>query len=356
MNYVYKETELHNLKGEEKEAYIDFAKLIHDTYFFKEISRSREHIAKEMDTRSPKTRYENRILVWDKNKVIGKAEFMYSRGEQETNSDMCEIFMEIHPNYTKQGVATEMMRKLVDMADTHRKTKLEMWANNYTLDGVVPQIIQKIGLKPALEEKLNRLMRSNINYDFLNQKLPLLQEKLKGYTLLKLTRHEYQSKLLNDEAFRTEMADFTTEVMALIPKEDSDRHIEIYTSQDMLEKATTAISRPYDGNMFILFDKNTIMGYSETFYPKGDIRSVNTGLTGVRKRYQRMGIATFLKLLMVKHYLDSEEFQQLDTENNQANVGMIKINEDIGFRHALTWICHEGSLESVRNYLQSKPN
>ena len=67
-----------------------------------------------------------------------------------------------------------------------------------------------------------------------------------------------------------------------------------------------------------------------------------------------MGIATYLKLLMVKHYLDFEEFQQLDTENNHVNVGMIKINEDIGFRQALTYICHEGSIESIKNYLQSK--
>lgn len=354
MNYIYKETELYNLKDQEKEAYIDYSDQIQRAYFFKEILRTREHIAKNMEIIPSQTSFVRNILVWDGINIVGNGEFYFSNSEDEKNPELCEVFITIHPNYTRQGIATEILRRCIGLADKYNKTKMEIFANNYVVGGKITEIIAKLGLKFVGEDKSNALHRNNINHQLLKDRIPELQEKLKEYKLVKFTRKEYLEKILGDDKFRIELADFRTEVLNLIPKEESSFNDRVITPQDLFMRATTELTQPYDGTHFLLFNGNEIIGFTGTYYPKNNVRGVNTGLTGVRKRYQRKGIGMYLKLLMVEHYLNYDDFQLIITENAQSNAGMLKINYDIGFRHEFSWLGHEGEIESVKNYLHSK--
>lgn len=354
MGYRYEETNLYDLDGGEKEAYIDFVQLTEEAYFYKERLNSRKIIAEDIATRPSETTFHRHILGWDDQIVIAKSYLRYSILEEGTNLDLCEIFIEVHPDYQQQGIATELFMKLLKMAEDHKKKTFWIWITNYTLDGLVVKLMQQLGLKLALEERLNRLQRKNVDYNLLNDHLPALEVKFKTYKLLRITPKDYWQRIIDDEGFRVETADFETEAMGLIPKEDSAMEINIYSPDDMLKKAYTNVESPLGGLTLILQDSTRIIGFCETTYPKGDLSAIKWGLTGVRKQHQRKGIAMYLKLLMIKHYLGFDGFQYFDTMNNRSNVGILKINEKLGFQYVLSWMSYEGNVTEIRNKLLKK--
>ena len=353
MTYIYTPTILHKLAGKEKDAYIDFYLKAHRSYFYKELEHSIEHIAKELTVEPPQSHFKHSVLVWDQDKVIAWGEFRYQNDEKQTNSEYCEVDMKVDPQYLRQGIGSELMKQFVSLAEEHQKSMVEIWANSYALDGVVPKLLDNLGMKKAVEESCNRLRREHINRDLL-AKLPQYEEKLAQYHFQNLSRDEYLIKIIDDEAFRTESAEFLTEIVNLVPKGDSERADEKYTASDLLARAKSDINNPKDGTFLLLWDKDKLIGYSATRFPKGDVRAVNTGLTGVRKKYQRQGIAMYLKLLMVKHYLQFDDFQYIDTENAHTNVGMLKINEKLGFRTEFQWLWYEGKVAEIKTRLQKK--
>jgi mycothiol synthase len=70
-------------------------------------------------------------------------------------------------------------------------------------------------------------------------------------------------------------------------------------------------------------------GVSMLFHPDAGTH-LNTGLTGVHRAYRRRGIALALKLRAIDHATVSGA-TEIRTENATSNVGMLAINEALGF-------------------------
>ena len=80
-------------------------------------------------------------------------------------------------------------------------------------------------------------------------------------------------------------------------------------------------------------------GVSMLFHPQaGD--HLNTGLTGVHPAWRRCGIALTLKRQAIA-YAKTLGVPEIRTDNASTNVGMLAINESLGFVRYPAWISYE---------------
>jgi mycothiol synthase len=70
---------------------------------------------------------------------------------------------------------------------------------------------------------------------------------------------------------------------------------------------------------------------------------LSTGLTGVRREWRRNGIALALKLRAIEH-AKSLGAPKIRTENATTNVGMLTINENLGFEKEPVWVLYKREL------------
>jgi mycothiol synthase len=75
-------------------------------------------------------------------------------------------------------------------------------------------------------------------------------------------------------------------------------------------------------------------------------------------RYRNRGLGRWLKAAMLERVLDDRpEVKRVRTENADSNAPMLKINQELGFRHYFAEYDWQVSVESVKAYLdQTKEN
>jgi GNAT superfamily N-acetyltransferase len=94
---------------------------------------------------------------------------------------------------------------------------------------------------------------------------------------------------------------------------------------------------------FIAKDGDRYVGQSDLWRSKEEPHDLYQGLTGVRREYRRRGIAMALKLRTVE-YAKEHDFRVIKTWNNSNNVGMLHINQKLGFARRPAWITLEKEL------------
>lgn len=87
---------------------------------------------------------------------------------------------------------------------------------------------------------------------------------------------------------------------------------------------------------YIALDGERWVGMS-TLWSTSDQTMLNTGLTGVRPEYRRRGIALALKLRTLA-WARARGVVSVRTTNASSNVGMLAINEQMGFVKRPAWI------------------
>ena len=105
---------------------------------------------------------------------------------------------------------------------------------------------------------------------------------------------------------------------------------------DTVIRHPESISEAY----FIAKDGKTYVGQSDLWRSKEEPRDLYQGLTGVRREYRKRGIAMALKLQTIE-YAKAHGFRVIKTWNNSKNVGMLHVNQKLGFARRPAWITLE---------------
>lgn len=88
---------------------------------------------------------------------------------------------------------------------------------------------------------------------------------------------------------------------------------------------------------FIAKDKEEYIGLSNLRKSKDEPKDLYQGLTGVRREYRGKGVAMALKLKTIE-YAHAHGYEIIKTWNDNTNVGMLAINEKLGFVRQPAWI------------------
>jgi GNAT superfamily N-acetyltransferase len=237
--------------------------------------------------------------------VVGYSFLDYTTHAQ--NSEQVEYFGMVHPELRRKGIATALYVEMEKYGLELGKTKPEMWFSPEESPGNA-DFAKKLGYSPATEEKVSRLHKENISWDYVNSREEQYRDLESRYQLLFLSRKEWADLILADQ----EMA---AERILKTPHQDGQN---VYAIEP---------------------ETRRIVAMSGTFFANDPpIRDIGTGLTAVRKAYQRQGLATYLKIKVLRHFIQTlPQFEFIFTENAASNQGMLSINYNLGFRTEFSW-------------------
>jgi GNAT superfamily N-acetyltransferase len=119
---------------------------------------------------------------------------------------------------------------------------------------------------------------------------------------------------------------------------------DVYTPPDFDDWRKNCLENSgfWPGGYFVALDGDDFVGES-TLWTQQSGPDLYVGATGVLPAYQRRGIALALKLHACQA-AKARGVRELKTWNATTNVGMLSINEKLGFVRQPAWICFEKSL------------
>ncbi len=95
---------------------------------------------------------------------------------------------------------------------------------------------------------------------------------------------------------------------------------------------------------FVAVDAERHVGTSQLWHSP-ELGELRTGTTGVRREYRRRGIAFALKVRSLE-FGQTQGFRRVVTENETNNLGMIGINDQLGFIKNPAWVHYVKSFET----------
>ncbi len=281
-------------------------------------------------------------------KILGMGLLDYSTIDLN-NSEYAEIEVDVLPEHENTGLVTNVIKKLLLMAKNEGKSKIEIWVKSNNLNRL--QLIKKLPLELTRTEINSRLYRTDLNLDFIESKYKELSENLSGFDLVIMDKIEYDSSILRDNTdFAEVLLDFINDVQNLGPMEESERADRVMSMSTLKLRAQHSLKVNNNRLNVLLYDGPKIVGRSHVKYPITDtIIQVKTGFTAVRKAYQGRGIASYLKIVVLKELLKLG-FEYVDTENSKVNTAMLKINTNLGFKKNYNNFEYAGNLDDLLNY------
>ena len=96
---------------------------------------------------------------------------------------------------------------------------------------------------------------------------------------------------------------------------------------------------------FVARDGDAYVGTTQ-LWRAPDASRLRTGLTGVRRPFRRRGLALALKVHALA-FAKAQGFGSVCTENASTNVGMLAVNEQLGFVRRPAWVHYAASWEAL---------
>ncbi len=337
--------------------FLDFQEIIHNNYSSEGELLSREDRRHKLRIPVREGRITRQLYCVQDGRILGRGLLDYSTIDLN-NTEYAELEIDVLPDHENTGIVSEIIKELLLIANRLGKSKIEIWVKSNNTDRL--ELIKKLPLNLSRTEINNRLYRNDINFDYINSKYNEFSEKLVGYDLVIMNKFDYDTNILNDDLdFAEVLLDFINDVQNLGPMEESERADREMSMDTLKVRAQHSLKINNNRLNVLLYDGTMIVGRSHVKYPITDtIIQVNTGFTAVRKAYQGKGIATYLKIVVLKELLKLG-FEYLDTENSKVNAAMLKINTNLGFRKNYLNYEYSGNLEDMMKYYnlnQSEPN
>lgn len=259
----------------------------------------------------------HRWLLLKGKQIVGRAALVfYSKKSPlyDENMDTAEIYIDVDPEERRRGIGTHLLRKLTRFALSQGKSKFQ---SDYILD-CSGYFCRKYGFTIASDRNLNRLYKEDINVKLLKS---WANESIKCY-------QKIPEEILED------YCNVYTACGRMAPDYDGD-----YTaSEQMTPEAKRNFEEQLDSMDItmvtcIAFENNNICGITELDFSKEDPSAVDQGLTGVLENYRKKGYGKALKArALLELFKINPKFKYIETGNNKHNIGMLKINEQLGFK------------------------
>lgn len=263
-----------------------------------------------------------RYVVEADGRVVGYAE--YHHMPNMFHPQKFWLWGGVHPDFQKRGIGRALYEKILsDLVALHVVRALTSAREDYTRS---VQFLTKNGFIEIMRTWESRLPVQTFELS----KFAHYLEKFSAHGLTISTLAEERQR---DPNCLKKLYELYKLIMADVP------HPDRYTPVDFEHFLRYNIEHPdaITEGYFIAKDGENYVGLSNLRRSQDEPKDLYQGLTGVRREYRGQGVAMALKLKTIE-YAQRHSYEVIKTWNESTNVGMLAINERLGFVRQPAWI------------------
>jgi mycothiol synthase len=249
----------------------------------------------------------------------------------DTNQHLAQFDIDVLPDSRGKGIATALLGEIAAKANGRGRSLLIS-----TTRSSVPAaeaFMKRIGATVGLSSHVNELKTAEIDRNLLREWPARAKERAQGFSL-GLWDGRYPEEHLQEIAQMKELIN-------TMPKEDLDMDDIHFTAEHLREMddsdEATGAQR---WCMYIREDATgKLAGYTELYWHPSKPEIANQADTAVLEEYKNRGLGRWLKAAMLEKLLEEHpEVTIVRTGNAQSNKPMLNINNELGFRSAVSAI------------------
>ena len=286
----------------------------------------------------------SRILRWvirEEDRTIAFSSSWVNR-EQNLENGLGWAF--VHPDYRSKGLSRRVARPMLDSLEEDDRVRFATYARVGSPDEA---ILERAGLKLAIQEKRSRLDLSKLDWGLMDDWIGRAAERAGDYELI-LVEYPLPEELMQ------KVCDLFL-IMNTAPREDYEDEDQVMTPAMLrdIEVKQTARGRTMLTYVAVHRPTGQWAGFTTVAHQALEPRLAWQWDTGVHPDHRDMGLGRWLKAQMIKKlHHDYPDVQMIDTENAGSNEPMLNINVAMGFKPILVTNYWQGSLATLRERLQ----
>lgn len=301
--------------------YADFVDLINQVYPQHPTSIIGE---KHADRTREKKMYIQRRVVYNNNTL--SAALVIEQWEDTYHPDKYVMNIFVHPEHEQKGMGKLLYNYMEELLLPRNPVKItsEVWEPH--IQSI--RFLKRRGFELAATEKECRIDLQKYDPKVNREKIDRILKS--GFHLITLSQFRQKDKEADKKIW-----EFEREVAPDMPWTDE------ITVQDFPVYKEQVLQHPkFEPRAWLLALKGDEIAGLNNLWKSNVKKEMNNGLTGVRRKYRRQGVATALKHTNLK-WAKNEEFHSVKTENESTNNGMLNINIEAGFEFIPSWLYFE---------------
>ena len=285
--------------------------------------KSLETLRHDDKTREKKIPHKN--WVWERNKKI-LVSAIHTQFTESIHPQKFVIEIYVHPEFQGQGFGAACYKHLLHELKQFDPVKLTCIVYETHERGI--RFFQERGFVQTMKEKESSLDLTGYDPEQYQDEIDrVLAQNLRIMTLTEFRQENADADYKVWELEREVCPDMPWTDPISIPE------------FDIYKKHALAHPKFNPDSWFLVLDGNHITGLNNLW--KSEIeKGINTGLTGVRRKYRRKGIATALKHTGLT-WAKNQGYKWIRTDNVDTNTDMLSINIRVGFKFMPAWLVFE---------------
>ncbi|HZN13433.1 MAG TPA: GNAT family N-acetyltransferase [Acidimicrobiales bacterium] len=241
----------------------------------------------------------------------------------ESNRHIAEFDIGVHTEHRRHGIATQLLRPLVEAAAADGRSILESWTS---VDTPGDAFAASLGQDTRYVERRSRLEIGGLDRTMLEDWTVRAKERAADYSLIGF------DVVCPDDLLDRYLA--AIDVMNTAPREDLEMEDDHETPERLREREARAIKRGDVGWSLLARHDPTghIAGFTEIEWVSYATDLAWQGGTAVDPGHRDKGLGRWLKAAMLLRLLDERpNIRRIDTWNAGTNEPMLAINIALGF-------------------------
>ncbi len=282
--------------------------------------------------------------VWDTNHHTIIAEALTQLLRTEDNQHLAQFDISVQPAYRRQGLARQLLALITETARAdHRRLLLTQ-----TFDRIPAgdAFMTRLGSKRGLEAHVNQLCVADLDLRLLDKWMERGLSHASEFEL-GLWEGPYPEAQLTAVAQLVEL----TNQQPFGDLEIEDVHM---TPDQLRQSEQLLFARGGQRWTFYITQRATgkFVGYSETIWNPNRPEILTQDMTGVFPEYRHQGLGRWMKAAMLDKVLkERPQVKYVRTGNADSNAAMLKINNELGFKHYMANTLWQVEIDKVLAYL-----
>jgi mycothiol synthase len=262
----------------------------------------------------------------------------------ETNQHLVQFEIQVLPEYRRQGLATAFLSEIVEA--TEREGRTLMITNTNSTVPAGEKFMEALGANLGLSERRNDLLIADVDRALVQSWIDRAPERAGGFDLVEFVGPYPEAEL---PAIAKMMLAINTAPTDALEIEDWS-----FTPENLKQMDDSMVARGNDRWSIIAREKSTgnYVGWTDINFNPTRPKVADVGGTAVLTEYKNLGLGRWLKAAILEKVLtDKPEIERVRTGNAHSNAPMLKINDEMGFKPALTMNVWQVEVEKTKEYL-----